>query len=285
MLGRVRLVLRRGRARVPAARAAHGHRQLQSRDREHGLRRERPPVLRGALARDADRDRADRAARRASSSRWAARSPTRSPGRSSAPASRSSAPIRTTSTAPRTGTRSRSCSTAPASTSRAWTEARSLTDVLAFCARVGFPVLVRPSYVLSGLRDGDRGRSRRARRLPRARHRVLRARRPWSSAGSSRTRRRSSSTASRVGGEVVAMTMSEHVENAGVHSGDATIVVPPQRIFAETARRVRKIGRQIAKLLRITGVVQHPVRGARERRDGHRVQPAREPHAARSSAR
>ena len=81
LLRRVRLVLRRDGPGVPAAQAQDRDRQLQSRDREHGLRRERPPLLRGALARDASSRSGGSRTRRASSCRWAGRSPTRSRGR------------------------------------------------------------------------------------------------------------------------------------------------------------------------------------------------------------
>jgi carbamoyl-phosphate synthase large subunit len=134
-----------------------------------------------------------------------------------------------------------------------WTEARSLKDVLAFCAQVGFPVLVRPSYVLSGSAMAiATGPEELEAYLARATESFSRGSVVISRFIEDAKEIELDGVA--VEGEVVAMTMSEHVENAGVHSGDATIVIPPQRIFAETARRVRRIGRAIARLLRITGV-------------------------------
>ena len=78
-----------------------------------------------------------------------------------------------------------------------------------------------------------------------------------------------------VKGEIVAMAVIEHVENAGVHSGDATLVLPPQRTYLETMRKVSRISGRIAASLHITGPfnVQFLARG--HRREGHRVQPAR----------
>jgi carbamoyl-phosphate synthase large subunit len=134
-----------------------------------------------------------------------------------------------------------------------WTEARSLGDVLAFCERVGFPVLVRPSYVLSGSAMAiATGPQELETYLARATESFSRGSVVISRFIEDAKEIELDGVA--VDGDIVAMTMSEHVENAGVHSGDATVVVPPQRIFAETARRVRRIGRQIAQLLRITGV-------------------------------
>ena len=56
-------------------------------------------------------------------------------------------------------------------------------------------------------------------------------------------------------GEIVAYALSEHVEFAGVHSGDATIVFPPQKLYVETIRRIKKISKKIAKALEITGPI------------------------------
>ena len=60
-------------------------------------------------------------------------------------------------------------------------------------------------------------------------------------------------------GDLLAYAICEHVENAGVHSGDATLVTPPQRTYLETIRRIRSIGQKIATALQHHGPVQHPV--------------------------
>ena len=78
-------------------------------------------------------------------------------------------------------------------------------------------------------------------------------------------------------GELVCWAVSEHVENAGVHSGDATLVLPPQRTYLETMRRIRQITNQVAKSLCDQRPLQHPVPGQEQPGDGDRVQPARIP--------
>ena len=133
-----------------------------------------------------------------------------------------------------------------------WTEAVSLQDVQAFAARVGYPVIVRPSYVLSGAAMAVASNSRE---LEQYLHRASGISRKYpvvvSKFFENSKELEIDAVASK--GELVASAISEHVENAGVHSGDATLVVPPQRTYLETIRRVRKITQEIARSLRIDG--------------------------------
>ena len=254
------------------------HGQLQPRDGEHRLRRVRPALLRRDQPRDDPRAVRARAARSAWSSRWAARCRTTSRSRSpqaGVPLLGTSAESIDTRRGPHKfralldklgiaqprwlaltdGRRPRSSSTASAA-SRSW------------CAR---------SYVLSGAAMGvahERARAR-ARFLTRRQAHVAATTRWWS-ASSRRTPARSRSTRWRDDGELVVWAISEHVENAGVHSGDATLVLPPQRIYLPTMRRMRATSRpRIAEGARHHRPVQHPVRGEEQRRQGDRVQPAR----------
>jgi carbamoyl-phosphate synthase large subunit len=133
-----------------------------------------------------------------------------------------------------------------------WHEATTEDQALKFAREVGYPVLVRPSYVLSGAamnvayRDDDLvAYLNQATRISREHPVVL------SEFISGAKEIEVDAVARR--GEVVAYAMSEHVENAGVHSGDAVIVLPPQKLFVETVRRIKRITRQIAGSLSITG--------------------------------
>ena len=133
-----------------------------------------------------------------------------------------------------------------------WMELESLDEAKAFAARVGFPVLIRPSYVLSGAamsvasNDAELVRfldkaTKISRKFPVVMSKFL------------DNAKELEMDAVACHGEVVVSAISEHVENAGVHSGDATLVLPPQRTYLETMRRIRKITRKIARALDIHG--------------------------------
>ena len=134
----------------------------------------------------------------------------------------------------------------------AWSEARSIDEARAFAERVGYPVMIRPSYVLSGA--------------------AMAVVYDAASLGAYLTRATEVNPATPVvaskfienakeiefdgvasRGEILLYAIGEHVENAGVHSGDATVVIPPQRVYVETARRVKQAARRIARALEITG--------------------------------
>jgi len=133
-----------------------------------------------------------------------------------------------------------------------WKELRSPREAKAFARSIGYPVLIRPSYVLSGAamsivfneRFLDRYLQKASRVTPEypvvISKFIMNAKEIELDAVADR-------------GEVVASAIIEHVENAGVHSGDATMVLPPQKLYIETIRRIREIGRKIARALRITG--------------------------------
>ncbi len=133
-----------------------------------------------------------------------------------------------------------------------WSELTSIEDIYKFVDEVGFPVLVRPSYVLSGAamnvvsnRDELQGFLELATQVSKQYPVVV--------SEFIEQAKEIEVDAVAKDGEIVAYAISEHVEFAGVHSGDATIVFPPQKLYIETTRRVKKIARQIAKALNISG--------------------------------
>jgi carbamoyl-phosphate synthase large subunit len=133
-----------------------------------------------------------------------------------------------------------------------WQELVSEKDALAFARSVGYPVLVRPSYVLSGAAMGVAANDAELERyLRRATH--VSPLHPVVLSKFLENARELEFDAVACGGELVASAVSEHVENAGVHSGDATLVLPPQRTYLETIRRIRRVSARIARALRIHG--------------------------------
>ncbi len=133
-----------------------------------------------------------------------------------------------------------------------WKELTSLEEARTFANSVGYPVLVRPSYVLSGaamavaLNDDELNRY-----LQKATE--LSPEHPIVMSKFLENAKEIEFDAVAKDGEVLVYAISEHVENAGVHSGDATLVFPPQRTYLETIRQIRKIGRRIAGKLHING--------------------------------
>jgi len=133
-----------------------------------------------------------------------------------------------------------------------WAEVESLDSAKAFAARVGYPVLIRPSYVLSGgamnvvtnAVDLDAylaAATRLSPDHPVVISRFIRGARELEIDGVADH------------GRIVISAISEHIENAGVHSGDATIVLPPQHLYLETVRRARHVARDIMRELKVTG--------------------------------
>ncbi len=133
-----------------------------------------------------------------------------------------------------------------------WIEARSLEEAQAFCEKVGYPVIIRPSYVLSGAAmavvfdpSTMKAYLSRATEVNPATPVVV---------------SKFISDAKEVefdgvakDGDILLYSIGEHLENAGVHSGDATVVIPPQRLYVETTRRIKQSARAIVKALNITG--------------------------------
>ena len=143
-----------------------------------------------------------------------------------------------------------------------WTEANSVENARRFAEEVKYPVLLRPSYVLSGAAMGVATNEKEMLSFLNKAVDVS----PLHPVVISKFYEHTKEVevdAVAVSGEVVAMAVMEHVENAGVHSGDATLVLPPQRTFLETIRRIRKISALIARALNITGPfnVQYLARG------------------------
>jgi carbamoyl-phosphate synthase large subunit len=133
-----------------------------------------------------------------------------------------------------------------------WRELSSTPDALAFARAVGYPVLVRPSYVLSGAAMGVASTDAELERFL-SRATLVSPRHPVVISKFLENAHELEMDAVAYHGELVVSAVSEHVENAGVHSGDATLVLPPQRTYLETVRRIRKISAQIAAALRIHG--------------------------------
>ena len=127
-----------------------------------------------------------------------------------------------------------------------------MRDALDFARGVGYPVLVRPSYVLSGAAMGVASNDAELTRfLQRATE--VSPRHPVVISKFVENARELELDAVACNGELVVSAVSEHVENAGVHSGDATLVLPPQRTYLETVRRIRRISARIARSLKIHG--------------------------------
>lgn len=134
----------------------------------------------------------------------------------------------------------------------AWSALTSMEDIHAFIAEVGFPVLVRPSYVLSGAAMNVCHNQEDLERFLTMAANVSKKHPVVVSQFLQHAKEIELDAVAREG-EIIAYAISEHVEFAGVHSGDATIQFPPQKLYVETARRIKKISKQIAKELNISG--------------------------------
>jgi carbamoyl-phosphate synthase large subunit len=134
----------------------------------------------------------------------------------------------------------------------AWKELTNLQDMEEFVARVGYPVLVRPSYVLSGAAMNVCYDEDELKEYLQAAKEVSKEYPVVVSQFMQETKEIEFDAVAQCG-EIVEYAISEHIEFAGVHSGDATLVFPAQKIYFETARRIKKISRRIAKELNISG--------------------------------
>ncbi|HBZ22134.1 MAG TPA: carbamoyl phosphate synthase large subunit, partial [Bacteroidales bacterium] len=133
-----------------------------------------------------------------------------------------------------------------------WKELSSTEDIFEFVDRIGFPVLIRPSYVLSGAAMNVVSNRNELSHFLDLATRVSKQYPVVVSEFIENAKEIEMDAVAREG-EIIAYAISEHVEFAGVHSGDATMVFPAQKIYFETARRIKRITRQISKELNITG--------------------------------
>ena len=134
----------------------------------------------------------------------------------------------------------------------AWAALTSMDDIQQFIDRVGFPVLVRPSYVLSGAAMNVCSNADELERFLQLAANVSEDHPVVVSQFIEHAKEVEMDAVAR-GGEIIAYAISEHIEYAGVHSGDATIQFPPQKLYVETVRRIKRISRQIASELHISG--------------------------------
>lgn len=133
-----------------------------------------------------------------------------------------------------------------------WSALTSMEDIQEFIGRVGFPVLVRPSYVLSGAAMNVCSNQEELERFLKLAANVSK-KHPVVVSRFLQHAKEVEMDAVAKDGEIIAYAISEHIEFAGVHSGDATIQFPPQKLYVETARRIKKISKQIARELHISG--------------------------------
>ena len=133
-----------------------------------------------------------------------------------------------------------------------WRELTSMEDIKGFVDEVGYPVLVRPSYVLSGAAMNVCSNEDELTRFLEVAAKVSK-KHPVVVSEFIRDAKEIEMDAVAQDGEIMLYAISEHIEYAGVHSGDATIQFPPQKLYVETMRRIKKISGKIAKALRISG--------------------------------
>ena len=133
-----------------------------------------------------------------------------------------------------------------------WRELTSMEDIHEFVSVVGYPVLVRPSYVLSGAAMNVCSNYEELVRFLQLAANVSKQH-PVVVTEFIQDAKEIEMDAVAQNGEIKAYAISEHIEYAGVHSGDATIQFPPQKLYVETMRRIKKVSSQIAKALNISG--------------------------------
>ena len=133
-----------------------------------------------------------------------------------------------------------------------WAELTSMEEIDAFIAKVGFPILIRPSYVLSGAAMNVCHSKEQMIEFLNLAAKVSKEY-PVVVSEFLQGAKEIEFDAVAMNGEVVEYAISEHIEFAGVHSGDATLVFPAQKIYFETARRIKKVSKMIAKELNISG--------------------------------
>ena len=134
----------------------------------------------------------------------------------------------------------------------AWAALTSMDDINQFIEQVGFPVLVRPSYVLSGAAMNVCSNQEELERFLQLAANISK-KHPVVVSKFHEHNKEIEMDAVAKDGEIIAYAISEHIEFAGVHSGDATIQFPPQKIYIETIRQIKKASKKIAKELNISG--------------------------------
>ena len=133
-----------------------------------------------------------------------------------------------------------------------WSALTSMGEIDKFIEKVGFPVLVRPSYVLSGAAMNVCSNQEELERFLKLAANVSKKHPVVVSRFMEHAKEVEMDAVAR-NGEIIAYAISEHIEFAGVHSGDATIQFPPQKLYVETVRRIKKISKKIAHELQISG--------------------------------
>jgi len=133
-----------------------------------------------------------------------------------------------------------------------WSALTSMDDINKFIDKVGFPVLVRPSYVLSGAAMNVCSNNDELERFLKLAANVSEDHPVVVSRFIEHAKEVEMDAVAR-NGEIIAYAISEHIEFAGVHSGDATIQFPPQKLYCETIRRIKRVSRKIAEELHISG--------------------------------
>lgn len=133
-----------------------------------------------------------------------------------------------------------------------WSALTSMDDINKFIDKVGFPVLVRPSYVLSGAAMNVCSNQEELERFLSLAANVSKKHPVVVSQFIQHAKEVEMDAVAR-NGEIIVYAISEHIEYAGVHSGDATIQFPPQKLYVETMRRIKRVSRQIARELNISG--------------------------------
>ncbi len=133
-----------------------------------------------------------------------------------------------------------------------WEKIISPTEAIKFCDKVGYPVLLRPSYVLSGtLMRICHNKEELTRYIQEAT--LVSSEHPLTISKFIEKAKEIELDAVAAKGDMKAFIISEHVENAGVHSGDASIVLPPQKLYVETKRKIEEVGRKLSAALKISG--------------------------------
>lgn len=133
-----------------------------------------------------------------------------------------------------------------------WSALTTMKDINTFISKVGFPVLVRPSYVLSGAAMNVCSNQEELEKFLRLAANVSEDHPVVVSRFIEHAKEVEMDAVAR-NGEIIAYAISEHIEFAGVHSGDATIQFPPQKLYCETVRRIKRVSRKIAEELHISG--------------------------------